>query len=147
MRQLAPEGPVYQAGTLSGNPLAMAAGLATLELLRAEGVYDQLERRSGQLEAGLHIAADKAGVTIQTNRVGAMLTPFFTDRPVRNYDDATACDTDAYARFFCAMLDGDVVLPPSQFEAWFVSLAHDEEAIEQTIAAARAAFEALIAGG
>ena len=147
MRQLAPDGPVYQAGTLSGNPLAMAAGLATLELLRADGAYDQLEQRSAQLETGLHSAADKAGVTIQTNRVGSMLTPFFTHQSVGNYDDATACDTDAYARFFCAMLDHGVVLPPSQFEAWFVSLAHDNDVIEQTIAAARAAFEALITGG
>jgi len=142
MRQVAPDGPVYQAGTLSGNPVAMAAGLATLELLREEGVYEQLDQAAAKLSFGLIAAAGKAGLNITLNRVGSMLTPFFIDRQVVNYDDATACDTEAFARFFRAMLDEGVTLPPSQFEAWFVSLAHDDEAIEQTLAAAENAFAA-----
>ena len=142
MRQVAPDGPVYQAGTLSGNPVAMAAGLATLELLREEGAYERLDAAAAKLAYGLIAAAKKAGVPVSLNRVGSMLTPFFTDRTVSNYDGATACDTAAFARFFRAMLDEGVVLPPSQFEAWFVSLAHDEAAIERTIAAAERAFAA-----
>jgi glutamate-1-semialdehyde 2,1-aminomutase len=143
MRQIAPDGPVYQAGTLSGNPVAMAAGLATLELLREPGAYKRLETLSAQLADGLLNAAKNANVNIQLNRVGSMLTPFFTDKPVTDYATATASDTKAFATFFRAMLDECVVLPPSQFEAWFVSLAHDEHAIDQTIAAAAKAFRAV----
>ncbi|MDX1565550.1 MAG: glutamate-1-semialdehyde 2,1-aminomutase, partial [Phycisphaeraceae bacterium] len=140
MRQMAPDGPVYQAGTLSGNPVAMAAGLATLELLSESGAYSQLESRSAALEAGLAEAASRAGATICINRVGSMLTVFFSEGPVRNYAEATACDTEAFGRFFGAMLDRGVTLPPSQFEAWFVSLAHDEQAIDQTLEVAAEAF-------
>ncbi len=140
MRQVAPDGPVYQAGTLSGNPLAMAAGLATLAVLRREGTYEQLESTSAALADGLREAARDVGVPVTVNRVGSMLTVFFTDRPVRNYDDATSCDAAAFARFFGAMLDAGVTLPPSPFEAWFVSLAHDALAIERTVSAARGAL-------
>jgi glutamate-1-semialdehyde 2,1-aminomutase len=144
MRQMAPDGPIYQAGTLSGNPLAMAAGLATLELLREDSAYARLEQASAALADGLVTAAKKAGVAVQMNRVGSMLTPFFTDQPVRNYVEATRSDTAAFARFFGTMLDEGVTLPPSQYEAWFVSLAHDDEAIEQTLAAAEKAFAAAV---
>lgn len=141
MRLVAPDGPIYQAGTLSGNPLAMAAGLVTLELLRGDDVYEKLEVTSAALEDGLCEAAKKIGVAVQINRVGSMLTVFFTDKLVVDYDSAVTCDTDAFARFFGVMLDEGVTLPPSQFEAWFVSLAHDDEAVEHTILAARKAFE------
>ena len=145
MRQIAPDGPVYQAGTLSGNPLAMAAGLATLDALKADdfAAYAQLEKSSRRLEMGLAKAAESAGVPIYLTRVGSMVCPFFVPAPgkrVANYDDATACRTDRFAVFFRAMLDEGVVLPPAQFEAWFVSTAHDDEAIDQTIAAAGKAF-------
>lgn len=145
MRQVAPDGPMYQAGTLSGNPLAMAAGLATLDALKAEGfaAYKQLEESARHLEMGLIEAATAAGVPIYLTRVGSMICPFFVNEPgkrVVNYDDATACRTDRFAAFFRTMLDEGVVLPPAQFEAWFVGTAHDEEAIEKTIAAASKAF-------
>ena len=147
MRQIAPDGPVYQAGTLSGNPVAMAAGRATLELLREPGTYQQLEKAGARLEEGLIGAASEAGAAVRLSRVGSMITPFFTDRPVRNHADATCCDTGAFARFFGAMLDAGITLPPSQFEAWFVGLAHDDEAIGQTVEAARPAFAAAVAEG
>ncbi len=143
MRQIAPDGPVYQAGTLSGNPVAMAAGLAMLELLQEPGTYADLELKSDKLVTGLAAAAKAAGVDVRINRVGSMFTPFFTSGPVTNYEQATACDTKAFSRFFGVMLDEGVVLPPSQFEAWFMSTAHDDAAIEQTIAAAEKAFAAV----
>jgi glutamate-1-semialdehyde 2,1-aminomutase len=131
MERLAPLGDVYQAGTLSGNPLAMAAGAATLELLREPGAYDRLERTSAALEEGL--AAP--GVTV--NRLGAMLTAFFNDGPVRSFADAVRSDTSRYARFHAHMLDRGVYLAPSQFEAAMPSLAHTAEQVALTIAAAR----------
>lgn len=145
MRQVAPDGPMYQAGTLSGNPLAMAAGLATLDALKADGfaAYAQIEEASRKLEMGLIEAAHSAGVPVYVTRVGSMLCPFFvreSGQRVVNYDEATACRTDRFARFFGTMLDEGVVLPPAQFEAWFVGTAHDTEAIEQTIAAASKGF-------
>jgi glutamate-1-semialdehyde 2,1-aminomutase len=143
MSKVSPAGPVYQAGTLSGNPLAMSAGLATLEILHEPGAYEQLEKSSAALAKGLVDAAAEAGVPLAMNRVGSMVGPFFVreaGQQVRNYADATACDTQAFARFFHAMLDRGVYLPPSQFEAWFVSLAHDDAAIAKTIQAAREAF-------
>ena len=142
MSHLAPEGPVYQAGTLSGNPAAMAAGLATLRELRAEGFYDNLERTSAALEAGLRKAADSAGVSekICLQRVGSMVCCFFTPGPVRNYADATASNTDAFTAWFHAMLDAGIYLAPSQFEALFVSAAHGEEEIGETCDAAVRAF-------
>ncbi len=148
MSQVSPEGPVYQAGTLSGNPLAMAAGIATLEGLRenAEGeevdCYAQLERISGMLEDGLRRAAERAGVSVYLGRVGSMLTCFFSDMAVTNFAEARACRTDRFAMFCRSMLDQGVLLPPSQFEAWFVSTAHDEAAIRQTLEAAEHAFTA-----
>src|SRR5205823_4857879 len=131
MDRLAPVGDVYQAGTLSGNPLAMAAGLATLALLREPGAYDRLEWTSSELAAGL--AAP--GVTV--NRVGAMLTAFFSEGPVTGFASATASDTERYARFHSHMLDRGIYLAPSQFEAIMPSLAHTPDQVEATIAAAR----------
>ena len=147
MRHVAPDGPMYQAGTLSGNPLAMAAGLAVLETLADAdaGVYAQLEKTSAALEAGLREAADAAGVPVYITRVGSMLCVFFVDQPgdtVLNYAQATATRTDRYAAFFNAMLDRGVMLAPAAFEAWFVSTAHDSECIAQTLEAARHAFAA-----
>ena len=141
MALIAPEGPVYQAGTLSGHPLTMAAGAATLALLD-DAAYDRLEAAGAGVEAGLRAAAGAAGRTVAIARVGSLLTVFFRDGIPTSTDAAMAADRAAYARFFGAMLDGGILLPPSQFEAWFISLAHDRELIEETIAAARRAFRA-----
>ncbi len=146
MEMIAPIGPVYQAGTLSGNPLAMAAGISTLEILQEPGAYETLEQRSAQLAEGLMEAAKDAGVPIALNRVGAMMTVFFVPTEgatVTNYAQATACDTEKYKTFFHALLSRGVYLPPSQFEAFFPGLAHTEELIDQTIEAAEEAFEAV----
>jgi glutamate-1-semialdehyde 2,1-aminomutase len=145
MALLSPDGPVYQAGTLAGNPLAMAAGLATLEALHAEGVYAQLEANSEKLFEALRAVATKAGVVTAGNRVGSMMTVFFQAGPVVNWTSAAKCDTDRYAKFFQAMLARGVYLPPSQYETFFVSLAHTDEQIEQTIEAAEDAFEEITA--
>jgi glutamate-1-semialdehyde 2,1-aminomutase len=126
MQMVAPAGPVYQAGTLSGNPLAMAAGLATLEVLAQTGVWEAADRWAAQAATAIGVAAAKAGLPVTVQRVGTMLTPFFTSKPVRNYDDAKATDKAAYNRFFHAMLDHGVYLPPSAFEAAFVSAVHGE---------------------
>lgn len=190
MNQVSPAGPVYQAGTLSGNPLSMSAGIATLSLLEGSAggsagangpsAYSQLENLAARLEEGLRDAAIAAGVAIALQRVGSMLTPFFLSQAqaaavsagestvalsgatddassdeagsgaalvnripiIRNYADALQCDTQAYARFFRAMLDRGIMLPPSQFEAWFLSIAHTEADIDETVEAARAAFAA-----
>lgn len=125
MAELAPEGPCYQAGTLSGNPLATAAGLAVLAELARDGVYARLEERGQALEA----AVRDSGAPVTVNRVGSMLTPFFAEGPVGDYAAATGSDTDAYGRFARALLEAGVYPPPSQFEAWFVGLAHDDEAM------------------
>jgi len=137
MRCLAPLGPVYQAGTLSGNPLAMAAGLATIKLTRAPGFYDSLEEKGERLVRGFHDAARDAGVPVTINRCGSMVTLFFTGEPVTDYQSALRSDTGRFSRFFRGMLDRGVLLPPSQFEAAFISVAHDDCAIEQTIMQAR----------
>ena len=131
MKLLAPEGPVYQAGTLSGNPLAMTAGLVTLRKLEGK-LYSRLEKLGARLEEGLR----SCGLCV--NRVGSMLTPFFCQGPVTDLESAMKSDTKAYARFFHRMLDRGVMVPPSQFEAWFVSAAHTEAMIDRTIEAARA---------
>jgi glutamate-1-semialdehyde 2,1-aminomutase len=136
MRHVAPLGPVYQAGTLSGNPLAMTAGLATLEALRAPGVYDRLEALGARLGAGLARAAADAGIPVTLPRQGAMGCMYFTDRPVRNYADATRSDIDRFRRYFHGMLERGVWLAPSQFEAAFVSLAHSDADIDATVARA-----------
>lgn len=147
MRQVSPDGPMYQAGTLSGNPLAMAAGLATLEALQQPGVYEGLEKTSEKLAKGLVKAAKAAGVAVQVQRAGSMLTPFFSDAPVTNYEEAGRCRTDRFAAFFGAMLDGGVALPPSQFEAWFVSTAHGKTELARTQKAAEAGFAAAASVG
>ena len=140
MSQVAPLGPVYQAGTLSGNPLAVAAGLATLRALSGRDVYATLEARGAMLERGLTEGARKAGVALTVNRVGSMLTAFFCDGAVTDYTSAKRADTTRYARYFHGMRERGVFLAPSQFEAAFVSLAHTEADIEL---AARAAADAL----
>jgi glutamate-1-semialdehyde 2,1-aminomutase len=140
MALLAPDGPVYQAGTLSGNPLAMTAGIETLTALCEPDVYATLERRSARLAAGVADAAKAADVPVYSSRVGSMFTTFFTDTPVVDYATAKTANTRRYARFFNAMLSRGVYLAPSQFEAGFLSLAHDDEAIDRTIEAARHAF-------
>ena len=144
MEQIAPAGPIYQAGTLSGNPVAMAAGLAMLDLVAEPGFHDALEASSNRLCDGLEAAARDAGVPFTTTRVGGMFGLFFTDQPdVDTYAQAVACDTAASNRFFHAMLERGVFLAPSAFEAGFMSSAHDASVIEATIAAAREAFAEL----
>ena len=140
MTQVAPSGPVYQAGTLSGNPVAMAAGLAMLELIQVPGFHQDLERSTNALCDGLEAAARDAGVPISTNRVGGMFGLFFSDTPVDTYAQAIACDTAAFNRFFHAMLERGVYLAPSAFEAGFLSSAHGEAEIAHTLDAARQAF-------
>ena len=137
MERMAPAGPVYQAGTLSGNPVAVSAGLAQLELLEDRAAYGVLEARGAQLEAGLREAASATGVPCTVNRVGSMITGFFTDQPVKDYDDARTCSTERFGRFFRAMLERGVYLAPSQFEAAFISTAHSEADIQRTVDAAR----------
>jgi glutamate-1-semialdehyde 2,1-aminomutase len=139
MERIAPAGDVYQAGTLSGNPLATAAGLATLSLLDA-AAYERLERTAAELASGLRAAAADAGVPVQVCHTTGLLTVFFSEEPVRDYEDAKSCDTERYAAFCRAMLDRGVYLPPSQFEAWFPSLAHTDAHVELTLDAAREAF-------
>jgi glutamate-1-semialdehyde 2,1-aminomutase len=145
MDLVAPVGPVYQAGTLSGNPLAVSAGLKTLEILRRPGTYDRLNSLSEKLTAGLGAEAKRAGVALAINRVASMFTLFFTRGPVVDYASARKADTSAFAGFFRAMLEQGVYFPPSQFEAAFVSAAHSEDDVQKTIAAAAKAF-AKVAG-
>jgi glutamate-1-semialdehyde 2,1-aminomutase len=136
MNKVAPVGEVYQAGTLSGNPLAVTAGLTTLELLSQPGVYDQLEERSGYLFEEMSRLATKHKIPSSMNRVGSMGSVFFTAQKVVDFDTAQTSDTQKFAHMFCAMLERGVYLAPSQFEAAFVSLAHDQEDIDKTLAAA-----------
>jgi glutamate-1-semialdehyde 2,1-aminomutase len=142
MGLVSPSGPVYQAGTLSGNPLAMTAGIWCLERL-SPGLYRNLAALGTRLAAGLAEAAREAGVALQVNAVGSVLTPFFTEQPVRDYASATSANTDLYGRFFREMLARNVYPPPSQFEAWFLSAAHTVKDVETTIAAAKAAMRAI----
>ncbi|HUH81857.1 MAG TPA: glutamate-1-semialdehyde 2,1-aminomutase [Solirubrobacteraceae bacterium] len=142
MHMLAPAGEVYQAGTLSGNPLAMAAGIATLELLD-ELAYVRLSAITARLAEGLRAAAEEAGVPVQVQSVTGLFSVFFSERPVSSFEEAKGCDLDAYAAWCRELLSRGVYPPPSQFEAWFPSLAHTEEQIERTLAAAAAAFAAL----
>ena len=143
MDLIAPSGPVYQAGTLSGNPLAVTAGLATLKQLRAKGTYKTLEDRSAQLAKGIGEAAKKAGVPLTQTRVGSMLTGFFTPGPVVDWNSASQSDTRRYGTFFHRMLEQGIYLAPSQFEAAFLSTAHSSQDIEKTIKAAHVAFKSL----
>jgi glutamate-1-semialdehyde 2,1-aminomutase len=133
---------MYQAGTLSGNPLAMAAGVAQLKHLREKKgeIYPKLEALSAKLVEGVAEAAKQAGVTLSHNRVGSMFTWFFTDGPVTDWASASKCDTKAFGKFFQKMLDAGIYLPPSQFEAAFLSAAHTEEDVQKTVSAAKESF-------
>jgi glutamate-1-semialdehyde 2,1-aminomutase len=142
MERVAPAGDVYQAGTLSGNPLAVAAGLATLRLLD-DAAYERLDRTTAELAAGLEAAARDAGVPVQLASTTGLLTIFFSSEPVRDYGGAQGCDHEAHAAFCRGLLDRGVYPPPSQYEAWFPSLAHGPEHVERTAAAAREALAAL----
>jgi glutamate-1-semialdehyde 2,1-aminomutase len=143
MDHLAPNGGVYQAGTLSGNPLAMGAGIATLEILSRPETYDTLEKLGAQMEKGLRTAASDAGVPLHINRIGSMMTGFFQEGPVTNFDTAAASNTDRYGAYHQAMLEHGIYLAPSQFEATFVSLAHTEADIAAAGDAAAAAMKAI----
>jgi glutamate-1-semialdehyde 2,1-aminomutase len=143
MDRVAPAGPVYQAGTLSGNPLAVAAGIKMLEVLRRRGTYERLEKTSNHLATGLQSQAARAGVPLTVNRVGSMFTAFFTGGPVTDYSSAKKSDPARFGRFFASLLDQGVYFPPSQFEAAFVSLAHSEADIDETVQKAGRAFEQL----
>jgi glutamate-1-semialdehyde 2,1-aminomutase len=143
MQWVAPSGPVYQAGTLSGNPVAMTAGIATLEILAEKGIYTDLEEKAKHLFEGLVDSAQKAMTPIYPTRIGSLLCLFFTNEKVINYTTAKKSNTTAFARFFSAMLEEGIYLPPSQFEALFLSTAHSHLDIEQTLKAARNAFKQL----
>ncbi len=143
MEKLAPMGPIYQAGTLSGNPLAMTAGIETLKLLSKPGVYKTLEKKAADLEKGLRTAAAEAGVPTTFNRVGSMFTCFFTDRKVKDFESAKSSDTTRFGKYFLSMLKNGVNLAPSQFEAAFLSLAHTKVDINKTIEASRKSLKAL----
>src|SRR5262249_26295496 len=145
MARVAPLGGVYQAGTLSGNPLAVAGGLATLRALDDPAVYDRLEYLGAVCERSIGDAAKAAGVPVTVNRVGSMLTAFFTDRPVTDYASAKRADTTRYAKFFHGMLDRGIFLAPSQFEAAFVSLAHSEQDLKTAASACQEAMRAVAA--
>jgi len=142
MEQIAPAGPIYQAGTLSGNPLAMAAGYTTLKLL-TPAVYDQLEERGARLQAGFERNAKEFGIPLTINRIGSMVCPFFTDVPVVNFDTAKTSDLERFNRYFAAMVQEGVSVPPSQFEGMFISAAHTTEDIDATIEANYNAFKSL----
>jgi glutamate-1-semialdehyde 2,1-aminomutase len=143
MQKIAPVGPIYQAGTLSGNPLAMVAGIETLKLLAKPGVYKTLERNSAELEKGLRDAAAEAGVPVTLNRVGSMFTGFFTGQKVKDFASAKTSDTARFGKYFLSMLKNGVNLAPSQFEAAFLSLAHTKADIHKTIEAARKSLKGL----
>ena len=146
MKMIAPEGPVYQAGTLSGNPVAMAAGLANLDLITEPGFYEALTASTLRLAEGIRAEAADAGVPMAISAVGGMFGLFFTDlERVENFDQAAACDLEAFKRFFHAMLDAGVYLAPSAFEAGFVSSAHGDREIDDTIAAAKQSFKVVAA--
>lgn len=143
MEKMAPEGDIYQAGTLSGNPLAMAAGLATLKELRKGEIYQELEEKGRTLFQGLEDAAKGAGLKVISNRVGSLGTLFFTDKPVTDFATAKLGDGDLFKRFYASMLKQGIYLAPSPFEAWFISAAHDAESIQKTIDCAEKSFRAL----
>jgi glutamate-1-semialdehyde 2,1-aminomutase len=144
MEMVAPSGPVYQAGTLAGNPLAMTAGIEAITILKERSAYQELERKSSLLQKGIIKAANKAGVDIQLPRAGSMFTVFFTKDPVTGYETAASADTTLYAKFFHQMLSQGIYFPPSQFEAAFVSVVHTHKDIQSTISAAKKAFTSLL---
>jgi glutamate-1-semialdehyde 2,1-aminomutase len=141
MEKIAPLGGVYQAGTLSGNPLAMTAGMVTLELLRSKKVYQDLEKKTSYLTEAISEKAEENGIPITINRGTGMFTLFFTAGPVRDYRTAKTSDTKRFAQFFIEMMEQGIYIPPSQFEAWFISLAHTQKDLDQTIEACEAAFK------
>ena len=143
IEKIAPLGGVYQAGTLSGNPLAMSAGIATLKRLKEPGTYEKLEEKTAFLVNEIHKSAEKAGIPHSTNRIGSMFCLFFQEGKVTNYDEAKRCDTDLFTRYFAGMLGEGIYIAPSQFEAGFVSLAHSDEDIEKTIEASTRALQGL----
>ena len=140
MELIAPSGAVYQAGTLSGNPLAMSAGIATLKVLQTEGIWDKLEAGANRIVSGIEKIAKQAQINIRTSRVGTMFSVFFTDQHVTDWNSVRSCDTNLFSKYFLAMMENGVYLPPSQFEANFVSLAHSNEIIEKTLRAAERSF-------
>jgi glutamate-1-semialdehyde 2,1-aminomutase len=142
MAMIAPDGPVYQAGTLSGNPMAMAAGIVTLRILSNEGVYRGLDAMGASLAEGLREAARAAEAPVVVTQIGSLLTVFFADEAPRDYASAKRADTSRFGRFFGSMLDAGIYLPPSQYEAWFISLAHQQADFDRTLEAARRAFAA-----
>lgn len=143
MSKVAPQGSVYQAGTLSGNPVAMAAGIATLEQLQKDGVYEALDEKADHLLSGLEQAAKKAAIPAQAKRVGSMLGFFFNDKEVKNFDDAKTCDLDRFSAFYNGLRQKGIYIAPSQFEALFISTAHDIEHIDRTIEAAEGVLDQL----
>ena len=143
MSQIAPQGSIYQAGTLSGNPIAMAAGIATLKQLQKPGVYEALNERSKRLITGLGHAAKKAGIAARVGHVGSMMGMFFTDRNVANFDDAKTCDLELFSNFYQGMRQHGIYIAPSQFEVLFLSTAHSDEHVDATINAAEQVLEKL----
>ncbi len=143
MNHIAPQGSVYQAGTLSGNPIAMAAGIATLEQIRTDGFYENLEEKSQRLAGGLSNAAQKAGISASVSHIGSMLGMFFTNQDIKNFDDAKKCDLEIFSAFYNGMRENGIYIAPSQFEALFVSAAHTVEDIEETIHAAELVLKGL----
>ena len=144
MEQIAPIGPVYQAGTLSGNPISLAAGLATLELVAQDGFHEQLDATARRLTAGLQASADKAGIPFTTNQVGGMFGCFFSSEPViSRFEQVKGCDSQRFQQFYHGMLDAGVYLAPSAYEAGVVSSAHTDAIIDDTIAAADQVFATL----
>jgi glutamate-1-semialdehyde 2,1-aminomutase len=140
MERVSPLGGVYQAGTLSGNPLAMTAGIATLELLKGKKVYQDLEKKTLYLTEKISECAEERGISFSMNRATGMFTLFFTEGPVRDYRSAKTSDTKRFAQFFIEMMNEGIYLPPSQFEAWFISLAHTQKDLDKTIEACDTAF-------
>jgi glutamate-1-semialdehyde 2,1-aminomutase len=143
MDQVAPLGPVYQAGTLAGNPLAMRAGIAVLNQLTKPGLYDEMTQLAQRLVVGLRAELAGARIPAEVNAIGSLATVFFTPEPVRNYADAKRSDTKRYGRFFREMLDRGIFLAPSQFEAAFVSMAHTPQDVERTLVAAHESLAAI----
>lgn len=141
MEKVAPLGGVYQAGTLSGNPLAMTAGIETLNLLKSKKVYQELEKKTSYLTEVISNSAEEKGIPVSINQATGMFTLFFTRGPVRDYQTAKMSDTNRFARFFIEMMNHGIYLPPSQFEAWFLSLAHTQKDLDKTIEACDTAFK------